>query len=139
MRGEFWFMLLLISFRLLSSVNSSNVRCYSSTDGEWGNPGFCTTRLYCHNGSLVPNAAKCKNGEKCCILQKRGKVQRSGLRLYVSLPKRDTQLLHTYTQHCIHRDANIQPLQLYAIQGSLGNPEVFEYCMHVLHRVSKKN
>ena len=71
-----WFILLLISCRLLSSVNSSNVRCYSSTDGEMENLGFCTTHLYCHNnlGTFVfPNEAKCKNGEKCCVPYRRGR------------------------------------------------------------------
>ena len=32
------------------------------------NPGFCTTRSHCHNGSLVPPAIRtCKEGEQCCV------------------------------------------------------------------------
>ena len=71
-----WLILVLISCRVLSPVNSSNVRCYSSTDGEMENLGFCTTHLYCHNnlGTFVfPNEAKCKNGEKCCVPHRRGR------------------------------------------------------------------
>ena len=79
MHGKFWFMVLFISCRL-SFANSSNTRCYSSTDGEMENDGFCTTRMYCHNASLVPsNPGECKNGEKCCIPHTLRRKRRGGL------------------------------------------------------------
>ncbi|CAB4013464.1 Hypothetical predicted protein [Paramuricea clavata] len=65
---KLWLILILMACHLFSTANSSNTRCYSSTDGEMENYGFCTTGLYCYNGSLVDsNPGECNSGEKCCI------------------------------------------------------------------------
>ena len=65
---KFWLSILLLAFYQIAVAKSSNKTCYSSTDSEMQNPGFCTTRSHCHNGSLVPPAVRtCKEGEQCCV------------------------------------------------------------------------
>ena len=65
---KFWLSILFLAFYQIAAAKSSNKTCYSSTDSEMENPGFCTTRSHCHNGSLVPPAVRtCKEGAQCCV------------------------------------------------------------------------
>ena len=65
---KFWLVVFFVAFYQISVAKSSKGTCYSSTDSEMENPGFCTIRSHCHHGSLVPPAiGKCKDGQQCCV------------------------------------------------------------------------